>query len=224
MQCVSHGVHNATHQDWVHRETHPGDPQLQQSHPQGREELNKCSQGRLICHLAPAIPVGNRSSLSLEAILKQETKNLQQVEKNWQLNMQHCRKGISCAVPAPVSIPHPLQMHSLFHINTVQTVKRTATEHASSESENMDPLAKKKRQNQNRRPNPSTPAVYSSIIHKYHHTSLQLESLNSYFFSFYIFFLKKEIRQHKHWDPPASFFLQSKAFVFSRMIWAFLKD
>jgi len=82
-------------------------------------------------------------------------------------------------VPALVSVPHPFQMHNLFHINTEQTVTRTATEH-TSESKNMDPLAK--RQNQNRRPNPSTPAVNSSIIHTYHFTSLQLESLHYSFF------------------------------------------
>lgn len=79
---MSHGVHNAAHQDRVHGQMYPGDSKLQQSHLQGREELKEHSWGRSICRLAPAILLeGNESSLSLLAILKQETKNFQKVEK-----------------------------------------------------------------------------------------------------------------------------------------------
>lgn len=72
---------NAAHQDWVHRETHPGNPQLQQSHLQGREELKEHSQGRFIYHLAPAIPVGNGSSLSTSYFKTRNQKSSASSEK-----------------------------------------------------------------------------------------------------------------------------------------------
>lgn len=128
--------------------------------------------------------------------------------------MQNCREGISCTVPALVSVPYPLQMHNLFHINTVQTVKRTATEHTSSESKTMDPLAKKGRirtEGQIYPPQQSTPLSFKHIFSPV----CNLKVLTLTFFSFYLFFLKKEIRQHEHWNPPARrLFLQSKAFAF----------
>lgn len=58
--------------------------------------------------------------------------------------MQHCRE-VSCTLPALVSVPHPLQTHNLFHINTEQTVRRTATEHTSSQAKTTDALAEKGR-------------------------------------------------------------------------------
>lgn len=101
-------------------------------------------------------------------------------------------------------------MHNLFHINTMQTVKRTATEHTSSESKNMDPLAKKGRirtEGQIHPPQQSTLLPFTHIISPV----CIWKVLTLTFF----FFLKKEIRQHKHWDPLARrLFLQSKAFVF----------
>lgn len=83
--------------------------------------------------------------------------------------MQHCREEISCTMPALVSVPHPLQMHNLFHINTVQTVKRTATEHTSSESKNMYPLAKKQAESEQKAKfiHPSSQPFYHSHVSFY---------------------------------------------------------
>jgi len=61
---MSPGTHNTARQDRAHGQTHPGDPKLQQSYLQGREDLKEHSWGRSICHLAPAILlIGSESSL-----------------------------------------------------------------------------------------------------------------------------------------------------------------
>lgn len=103
------------------------------------------------------------------------------------------RRNQLYSASALVSIPHPLQMHNLFHINTMQTVKRTATEHTSSESKNMDPLAKKGRirtEGQIYPPQQSTLLPFTHIVSPV----CIWKVLTLTFF----FFLKKEIRQHKH--------------------------
>lgn len=135
--------------------------------------------------------------LSLLAILRHETKNFQKGEEKMTteyvgLQRRNWLHGAnSCCHSPPTSNAQPLPqiLSKLLQGQQRNTPRRNPR--------NMEILGEK-RQDQNRRPNPSTPAVNSSIVHAYHFANVNQSPTAVLTTAFSL--SRRQFRQNKCWD------------------------
>lgn len=145
---LQRGVHSAACEDGT--QTHVRGSQLQHSHLQDRKKLKEHSWGR-------SILVGNKSSFCTSYFKTRNQKFSERRGKSdkWVCSTAEEKSAARCQLLFPFPTHFKCTTSST---NTEQTATGTATEtHRGRIQETW--ILGEKRQNQNRRPNPSSPAV-----------------------------------------------------------------